>query len=122
MIPFLNNSSLTDKVARFYIYSIISNSLKINIFKHLVYIRIYTTLTPKIKGKGMQIYLISHTQVCNIKYIAHLSVRYKKYRTFILIKTFQSIIKFFDEIVINHQVYIGSSNHCDCGFELTCNF
>ena len=32
-----------------------------------VYINIYTTLILKIKEKGKQIYLISHTQVCDIK-------------------------------------------------------
>ena len=81
---------------------------------HHNYIIIYTTLTPKIKGKSMHIYLISHTQVCDIKNIAHLSVRYKKYRT--LIKTFQTNLKSFYEIVISHQLYIGSPNHYDCGF------
>ena len=40
---------------------------------------IYTTLTPKIKGKGMQIYFILHTQVCDIKNIAHLfSLKHSK--------------------------------------------
>ena len=44
-----------------------------------IYIYIYTTLTPKIKEKGMHIYLISHTQVCDIKNIAHLfSLRHSK--------------------------------------------
>ena len=85
-------------------------------------IRIYTTLTLKIKGKGMQIYLISHTQVCDIKNIAHLSVRYKGYRTLILIKTFQTILEPFYEMVISHQLYIGSPNHYDCGFEFLCKY
>ena len=84
-----------------------------------IYIHIYTTLTPKIKGKSMHIYLILHTQVCDIKNIAHLSVRY---RTLILIKTFQTNLKSFYEIVISHQLYIGSPNHYDCGFELMCKY
>ena len=87
-----------------------------------IYIYIYTTLTPKIKGKGMQIYLISHTQVCDIKNIAHLSVRYKRYRTLILIITFQTILEPFYEMVISHQLYIGSPNHYDCGFEFLCKY
>ena len=87
-----------------------------------VCIYIYTTLTPKIKGKGMLIYLISHTQVCDIKNIAHLSVRYKIYRTLNLIKTFQAILKPFYEMVISHQLYIGSPNHYDCGFEFLCKY
>ena len=82
-------------------------------------IYIYTTLTPKIKGKSMQIYFISHTQVCDIKNIAHLSVRYKKYR---LIKTFQTILEPFYEMVISHQLYMGSPNHYDCGFEFMCKY
>ena len=85
-------------------------------------INIYTTLTPKIKGKGMQIYLISHTQVCDIKNIAHLRVRYKIYHTLNLIKTFQAILKPFYEMVISHQLYIGSPNHYDCGFEFLCKY
>ena len=89
---------------------------------HIIYIYIYITLTPKIKEKGMHIYLISHTQVCDIKNIAHLSVRYKKYRTLILIKTFQTNLKSFYEIVISHQLYIGCPNHYDCGFELMCKY
>ena len=87
-----------------------------------IYIYIYTTLTPKIKGKGMQIYLISHTQVCDIKNIAHLSVQYKIYRTLNLIKTFQAILKPFYEMVISHQLYIGIPNHYDCGFEFLCKY
>ena len=83
---------------------------------------LYTTLTPKIKGKGMQIYLISHTQVCDIKKNAHLSVRYKRYRTLILIKTFQTILEPFYEMVISPQLYIGSPNHYDCGFEFLCKY
>ena len=85
-------------------------------------IRTYTTLTPKIKEKGMHIYLILHTQVCDIKNIAHLSVRYKRYRTLILIKTFQTNLKSFYEIVISHQLYIGCPNHYDCGFKLMCKY
>ena len=64
----------------------------------------------------MQIYLISHTQVCDIKNIAHLCVRYKKYRTLILIKKFQAILKPFYEMMLSYQLYIGSPNHHDCGF------
>ena len=73
----------------------------------------YTTSTSKIKGKGMYIYLISHTYV---------SVRYKKYCTLILIKAFQTNLKSFYEIVISHQLYRGSPNHYDCGFELMCKY
>ena len=77
---------------------------KINKFDayYPLYSYVYTTLTPKIKEKGMHIYLISHTQLCDIKNIAHLSVRYKKYRTLILIKTFQTNLKSFYEMMISH--------------------
>ena len=67
-----------------------------------MYVYLYTTLTPKIKGKG-KIYLIyrSHIQVCNIESIAQLSVRYKH-----LFITFRTILKSFDEMVTSHQLYI----------------
>ena len=42
------------------------DSLKSITTWRVVFILLYTTLIPKIKGKGMQIYLILHTQVCNI--------------------------------------------------------
>ena len=52
--------------------------------------------------------------MCDIKNIAQLHVRYKKYRTLILINTFHSIIKFlwwnFDENCWKVSVFIVRDN------------
>ena len=55
--------------------------------------------------------------MCNIKNIAHLSVRYKRYRTLILINTFQDIIRSLVCGIEIGTAYIGSPIGCDCGFE-----
>ena len=59
-----------------------------------------------------------------VTYISYRTLKYAilfiKYRTLTLIKTFQINWKSFHEVVISHQLYIGSPNHCNCGFELMC--
>ena len=55
----------------------------------------------------MQIYLMLHTLVCDLKNITVILIGILYHETLY-------------EILISLQLYIGSPNHYDCGFELLC--